>query len=92
MILGGSILWCAFKLNIDPILVMEGYYGNSMPKHNLKSKYAIIGSSDPKPYGRYNWSYSFDSKGRIKKVTQEFEDLYDNGKDDATKIFTFKWE
>lgn len=91
MILGGNELWCAFNLNIDPILVMEGYYGNSMPKHNLKSKYAVM-VFNQKPYERYNWTYNFDSKGRITKVTQELEDLFDNGKDDETKVFTFKWE
>ncbi len=45
-----------------------------------------------KPYERYNWSYNFDSKGRITKVTQELEDLFENGKDNETKVFTFKWE
>ena len=91
MILGGNELWCAFNLNIDPILVMEGYYGNSMPKHNLKSKYAVM-VFNQMPYERYNWTYNFDSKGRITKVTQELEDLYKNGKNNETKVFTFKWE
>lgn len=91
MIMGGNELWCAFNLNIDPILVMEGYYGNSMPKHNLKSKYAVM-VFNQKPYERYTWSYNFDSKGRITKVTQELEDLFENGKDNETKVFTFKWE
>lgn len=91
MIMGGNELWCAFNLNIDPILVMEGYYGNSMPKHNLKSRYAemVFGSH---PYERYNYSYTFDSKGRTTKLTQELEDLYGNGKSDETKVFSFKWE
>lgn len=91
MILGGNELWCAYNLNIDPILVMEGYYGNSAPEHNLKSKYAVM-VFNQKPYERYNWSYSIDSKGRMTKITQKFEDLYGNGKNDETEIFTVKWQ
>lgn len=91
MIMGGNQLWCAFNITIDPILVMEGFFGNSNPRHILKSRYAEMVSITPKPYERYNWIYSFDSKGRITKLTQEYEDLYDNGKDDEKQIYTFKW-
>lgn len=70
---------------------MEGYYGNSMLKHNLKSKYTVM-VFNQKPYERYNWTYNFDFKGRITKVTRELGDLFDNGKDDETKVFTFKWK
>lgn len=92
MILTGySSLYCAFSYDIDAILVMEGYFGNSIPKHNLKSMYEVM-YFNQKPYERYNWTYNFDSKGRITKVTQVYEDLYHNGKDNTTKVFTFKWE
>lgn len=89
--LGSGELLCPFNLSIDPILVMEGYYGNSIPKHNLKSIYTEM-SKYNKPYERYNWSYSFDSKARITRIVQEYKDLYDNGDRDRMEFFTLKWE
>lgn len=47
---------------------------------------------EQKPYESYNWSYTFDSKNRILKTTQEYKDLYDNGKTDETGEYTFLWE
>ena len=91
MILGGDKLWWAFEAKIDPVLIMEGYFGNSMTTHVLKSKYAVMAKYN-EPYERYNWSYSFDSTGRITKMTQQLIDLYSNGKNSKTQIFTFKWK
>lgn len=90
MILGKNELWCPYN-HLDPILVVQGYFGNSMPKHNLKSMYMVM-EPEQKPYESYNWSYTFDSKNRIVKTIQEYKDLYDNGKTDETGEYTFLWE
>lgn len=70
---------------------MIEFFGESMPKHNLKSMYMVM-EPEQKPYESYNWSYTFDSKNRILKTTQEYKDLYDNGKTDETGEYTFLWE
>lgn len=90
MIIGGDFLWSAFNVYIDPILLMEGYFGNSIPKHNLKSYYTLMNGRTP--YERYNWSYNLDSKDRISKMTLKIEDLYYNGKGNKTSMFSFKWD
>lgn len=93
MILGGNELWYAYELSVDPLLVMSEYYGKSMPNHALKSLYRkMIGAKTEYPYERYSWSYDFDSEGRITSISQKYEDLYNNGKNDETKTYTVKWE
>lgn len=44
------------------------------------------------PYDRDDYSYLFDSKDRIIKLSHEYEDIYDNGKDNFTNTYIFSWE
>lgn len=75
-------LACFFCRMIDPILAMEGYYGNSLPRHYLKSY-----TDDS-----YSWSWTYDSsKEGIIKVTKDFYDLK-HPENNGTSSYTVKWE
>ena len=75
-------LTCTFCAVIDPILAMEGYYGNSLPRHNLKSY-----TTDS-----HSWSWTYDSsKDGIIKVTRNFYDLK-YPENNGTSSYIVKWE
>ena len=82
---------CPYYGYIDPILLIEGFYGNSIPQNNLRSIYGEMVSYNH-PNDRDDYSYLFDSKDRIIKLSHEYEDIYDNGKDNFTNTYIFSWE
>lgn len=78
-----SSIDCAFCEDIDPFLLSTGFFGKSMPKHCLKSLTYKDGS-----FLRYR--YSFDSKGRIEEMVENYIAADDYSGYTDTYVFTWK--
>lgn len=86
---------CKFEIlsvgikNIDQYLLLQGYYGNSIPKNNVKTGTLIVGDNTQ----RLGYTYSYDSKGRVEEVNIKNEFIYPDG-DVGVKYSTqyYVWE
>lgn len=80
---------------LDFFLLIQGYFGKSIPKNNLKSSYKKkVGAANGNmiPYDRDNYKYSFDVEGRCSQQTHDYEYLYSDRKYKSTYVYTFNWE
>lgn len=74
--------------HLDLFLLMQGYFGKSIPVHNLKSWDDYIQGNLDNLFEKCDYTYSFDSKGRC--IKQTLNDEMSGNK--TTTVYTLKWE
>lgn len=79
------------QLNIDGVLVLEGYFGNSIPRNNIKSR-SSSAFDDPSKIIRKSYNYQFDSKGRPTEVYAKQEVKLGSYEDTSEGTTYYVWE
>lgn len=79
-------------LKLNPVLLAEGYYGNTAPKYLISSITEYDASkSETQPSKRTDFRYTLDSRGRVTRAEQMYEDGQGVGRYHYGSCQTYQW-